>query len=97
MDRLRRFAAVLSALIALRGAVAAAQATESSPKAIVGVRVEHAPVLDGTLGDPIWETAAVVDRFSQREPQEGKPSSERTVVRILYDKRFLYLGVDCRD
>lgn len=35
--------------------------------------------------------------FTQREPQEGKPVSEKTEVRVLYDDRNLYIGFRCWD
>ena len=42
--------------------------------------------------------AAVLDGgFTQYEPAEGTPSSERTVVRIGYDERRLYVAVRCFD
>lgn len=48
------------------------------------VRVERAPVLDGTLNDPLWQLAKPIDDFRQKEPYEGQPATERTEVRILY-------------
>ena len=45
-------------------------------------RVDHAPVLDGTLNDPLWEQATPIANFLQREPYEGQPPTERTEVRV---------------
>jgi hypothetical protein len=60
-------------------------------------RTNHAPKLDGTLDDPVWQAAAPVDDFRQREPFETQPATERTDVRILYDARHIYFGVHCYD
>lgn len=44
-----------------------------------------------------WDGATVVSDFRQREPFEGKPATEKTEVKILYDRRFLYFRVHCFD
>ncbi len=66
---------------------------------VTAVRIEasEAPNVDGDLSDPVWQKAAVVDEFYQLEPDEGRPASERTVVRILYDENNLYFGIMCFD
>jgi len=38
---------------------------------------EHIKV-DGKLDEAAWDKAERVDRFTQRDPEEGKPVSERT-------------------
>jgi hypothetical protein len=60
-------------------------------------RVDHAPKLDGTLDDPLWQQATPVTNFLQREPYEGQPPTERTEVRVLYTKHAAYFGITCFD
>ena len=60
-------------------------------------RVDRAPKLDGTLDDPVWAQAKVIDGFLEREPSEGQPPSERTEVRILFTQRAVYFGIACYD
>src|SRR5690606_32608474 len=48
--------------------------------------------IDGILDEEAWRTAPVISRFVQLDPEEGKPGSERTEVRILYDDFNLYVG-----
>src|SRR3954471_9409027 len=55
------------------------------------------PILDGSLNDPIWETARSLADFRQREPFEILSATERTEVRILYDARHVYFGIHCYD
>jgi hypothetical protein len=50
------------------------------------------PAIDGRLTDAAWRTAPTLDGFTQREPQEGAPISERTEVRLLTDGDALYIG-----
>jgi uncharacterized protein DUF5916/cellulose/xylan binding protein with CBM9 domain len=61
------------------------------------IRVERAPGLDGTLNDPEWQSATPISGFLQREPFEGQAPTERTEVRILYDKHDVYFGIVCFD
>lgn len=60
-------------------------------------RVDHPPKLDGTLDDPLWQQAAPTDNFLQREPFEGQAPTEKTEIRILYDKHEVYFGIACFD
>src|SRR5712664_1081253 len=61
------------------------------------VRVERAPKLDGTLDDPLWQSAKVISDFRQQEPNEGEPATEKTEVRILYTRHAVYFGIYCYD
>jgi uncharacterized protein DUF5916 len=60
-------------------------------------RVEHAPKLDGTLDDPLWQTGKTVAEFRQQEPNEGQHATEKTEVRILYTRHAVYFGIHCYD
>lgn len=59
-------------------------------------RVEKPPKLDGKLDDAAWQRATASDGFTQKVPVDGKPPSDRTVLRVLYDDDNVYVGVDCR-
>src|SRR6516162_6735685 len=48
------------------------------------VRVDRPPRLDGTLHDPLWQSAKPIADFRQREPHEGAIPTEKTEVRVLY-------------
>ena len=56
------------------------------------VHVEQAPVIDGILDDEIWEQATTVDDFHQVRPTEFAEPTQRTEVRLAFDKNFLYVG-----
>ena len=51
--------------------------------------------VDGWLDEPGWERAVPVGDFYERETREGLPSTETTVVRVLYDEENLYFGFWC--
>jgi len=61
------------------------------------VRVDRAPHLDGTLNDPLWQSAKPITDFRQREPREGEAATEKTEVRILYTRHAVYFGIQCFD
>jgi hypothetical protein len=53
----------------------------------------HAIKLDGNLDEKQWQAAEVFDRFYQTQPFDRTLAHERTEVRVLYDHRFLYVGI----
>ncbi len=54
-------------------------------------------VLDGKLDEEAWSRADEAYIFTQKDPDEGMPSTEKTKVRVLYDKENIYFGVECWD
>lgn len=54
-------------------------------------------VLDGVLNDSAWSAATPVTEFTQIDPDEGKPGTERTEFRILFDDDALYIGARLYD
>jgi hypothetical protein len=64
---------------------------------IVAKRAPRPPVVDGVLDEPVWRDAAMFDNFTQQEPSDGAPATERTEVRVLYDAEHLYIGVRAYD
>ncbi len=53
--------------------------------------------IDGRLDDDVWRTAAPVSGFVQSEPLDGQPATDRTDVRVAYDKDTLYIAAVCHD
>ncbi len=78
----------------------AAQTPDQSapPRPIAhAVRVAVPPVLDGHLDDAAWTGAVVLTDFLQHEPFDGRPATERTEVRIVYDRSAIYIGARLYD
>jgi hypothetical protein len=59
--------------------------------------LEGSLVLDGKLDEEAWSQSHVVGDFTQEDPDEGMPASEKTEVRALFDGENLYFGVRCLD
>lgn len=53
--------------------------------------------VDGRLDESAWASAQPITNFTQVDPSEGKPASERTEVRILVDDEALYIGAKLFD
>ena len=51
------------------------------------------PHIDGRLDDEAWQTAQAIDDMVQNDPDNMKPPTERTSVKVLYDDRSVYVGV----
>lgn len=56
-----------------------------------------AVTVDGRPDEPFWATADSIVDFRQREPAEGAPATERTVVKVARDAAALYIVVRCDD
>ena len=55
-------------------------------------RIDTPIAIDGLLSEAVWQTIEPVTRFTQREPNQGSPASQRTEVRLAYDDDALYVG-----
>ena len=52
-------------------------------------------VLDGRLDEAAWSRAVPARDFIQQDPDNGKPATEPTEVRIVFTSTALYMGVTC--
>src|SRR6478672_10099489 len=60
-------------------------------------RVSEAVHVDASLRESAWRTADSIVDLRQREPLEGAPASERTVVKVLRDADRLFIAVRAYD
>ena len=65
--------------------------------AVAAVRVIRAPVIDGRLDDEGWQGVAAATDFTQQDPAEGQPATERTEIRITYDDVAVYVAARMYD
>jgi hypothetical protein len=91
---MRRLAALLLAVSGIAGDVEAQQpAPHAAVPVVRAVRATSGIVLDGRLDDDVWVRAPASSDFTQRDPEEGKPATERTELRVAYDGAAMYVGV----
>ncbi|HVU54488.1 MAG TPA: DUF5916 domain-containing protein [Puia sp.] len=53
--------------------------------------------IDGRLDEPEWSLARPIGDFIQTDPSQGMPALRPTVVRLLYNKDYLYISAICYD
>jgi hypothetical protein len=101
--------AVLATLSALAGSPLVAQnSVAPSPPALGAARgaevatmraarKDGAIALDGRLDDVAWQRAEPSRNFTQSWPNPGKPGTDPTEVRVVYDDEAIYVAVRAFD
>jgi hypothetical protein len=51
------------------------------------------PVIDGRVNEAIWQSVQPISSFTQQDPVEGAPASEKTEVRVIVGKGNVYIGI----
>ncbi len=88
----------LALLCALALPAAEPVVNPAGPAAAIAIyKTETPPVIDGKLDDPVWQQASRFERFVTFKPDFGKPTSEKTIVLMTYDRTNIYFAFDCRD
>lgn len=73
-------------------------AQEAAPRPTYqAVRAATAPVVDGDLSDPVWQSAPEITGFTARDPNEGQPAAAQTRIRVVYDDDAIYFGAVMED
>jgi hypothetical protein len=98
-----RVAGILLLLVMAHGPAFAKQATpraaepdvpEKAGKELVAHYVgDTPPRIDGDIDDEIWQKAQAIDDMVQNDPNNMQPPTERTLVKIAYDDRSVYVAV----
>ncbi|MCD6360299.1 MAG: hypothetical protein J7M38_05480 [Armatimonadetes bacterium] len=70
--------------------ISAASVTGPPSDEVVMPRLDTPPVIDGTLDDPVWRTAGVLDAFTL--PLTDQRPSKGMSVRLGFDDAGLYIG-----
>src|SRR5574341_1855060 len=83
--------------IALVGVPASLIAQQNSSQLKLPAPAPAATAVDGHLNDAIWQTAPPITEFTQRDPHEGQPGTERTEARVAYTDDALYIAVRAYD
>jgi hypothetical protein len=74
-------------------AAAAAQSAEPAGRVLHVRRIEDSAIhVDGKLDEPVWKTIEPITNFTQTQPEEGAPVSQRTEAYVFYDERNIYFG-----
>jgi hypothetical protein len=87
---------VLISLIVFSGQAWAGQlpAADEQRPTIKALRLNPGETItvDGRLDEESWQRAEPAADFTQSDPQNGAPATERSEIRILFDRDNLYIG-----
>ena len=95
LDDLLRMVARLAIQVTVLLVLSARPAASQSPPPATSPSVRTTATeirLDGHLDEPDWALADSITDFRQKEPRQGEPASERTVVRLLATPAGLAIG-----
>ncbi len=67
------------------------------PPAALAVPRSGTVVVDGRLDDAAWLAVEPLTDFTQSQPREGEPATQRTEIRFLFDTDALYVGARMYD
>jgi hypothetical protein len=60
-------------------------------------RLTVAPDIDGILDDEAWKSGTWNDDFTQWDPYNGRPATQNTEFKILFDENNLYVAIKAFD
>ncbi|MFN8058655.1 MAG: DUF5916 domain-containing protein [Vicinamibacterales bacterium] len=90
------YAALLAAACLAAVPVGVSAQAAASQRVITAGRLAEGgapPKIDGRVDDEAWMKVTPFSEFTQQDPNEGQPASERTELRLLLDKQNLYVGI----
>jgi hypothetical protein len=72
--------------------------SQADPRPSVPAALRRDPIaVDGRLTETAWSAATPITELHQQTPDEGRPPTERTEVRILFDANAIYVGARMYD
>ena len=70
---------------------------DTKDRSIHVVRIIQPVELSGKLDDPSWLNSEPVELNYEVTPGDNIPAPQKTLVRALYDDKFIYFGFECFD
>ena len=68
----------------------------STPPTITAGKLDgsaEGPAIDGRVNDTVWQSVVPYSTFTQQDPVEGAPASEKTEVRVIVGNGNVYVGI----
>ncbi|WP_411030038.1 DUF5916 domain-containing protein [Spongiimicrobium sp. 3-5] len=97
---MRTVCSIACALLLANTFLNAQDSTSIVPKRIyttASIGTQKPPVIDGILDDEAWNAVIWTGDYIENQPDENTPPSQQTKFKIIYDKKFLYIGARCYD
>ncbi|MDP1993845.1 MAG: hypothetical protein Q8K40_01225, partial [Ignavibacteria bacterium] len=64
---------------------------------VKAIKLNSSLSIDGKLTETEYQIPALANNFTQRQPNEGKPASEKTDVWVFYDDDAIYFSAKMYD
>ena len=89
--------AVAEGSVVMEGAVSQEKPTDPRTfRTIAAVLTAEPITIDGVLSESVWKTAGS-GGFTQRDPLDGQPATEPTIVWVVFDTKYLYVAARLAD
>ena len=72
-------------------------AQDPEKKQYIATQISNPPVINGILDDDAWQNGTWAGGFTQNQPYSGRPESQRTEFKILFDDNNLYVAIKAYD
>jgi len=72
-------------------------AQDLGKKQYTAIHITIPPVINGILDDEVWQSGNWAGGFTQNEPFNGMPETQRTEFKILFDDNNLYVAIKAYD
>lgn len=69
--------------------------SQAIPKKLAAKRTTASIKIDGNIDEEAWKDAPVATDFVELRPKSGAKEQNKTIVKILYDNNFIYVGGYC--
>src|SRR5664279_3848652 len=72
-------------------------AQDLEKKQYVATHITTPPVINGILDDEAWQAGIWEDGFTQNQPYNGRPETQKTEFKIVFDDNNLYVAIKAYD
>jgi len=74
-----------------------ASGQDLAKKQYTATRIFIPPTINGILDDEAWQSGTWAGEFTQNQPYSGKPETQKTEFKILFDDNNIYMAIKAYD
>lgn len=74
-----------------------AQSVNVGKETMNALRIDKSFKINGKMDSPLWANAKPVELKYEVQPGDNTPAPQKTLVRAMYDDKFIYFGFQCFD
>ncbi len=92
----KKFFCIFLGLVLVNSLFAKEEKWEWKQKSIKAIRLVEKVTLDGQLNEKVWQGKSI-SGFTQTDPDDGQPPTEKTEVWLAYDDNAIYVAARMHD